>query len=208
MEGEQQIQYGATLQTGTACGVPSSGSNIIIDDVANYPVLDEDFTTGSLNLQGSSKLDLGGHSLTFNGPVSGSTTFKGSSVSDIIINSGVNAGTLNFEVGSQIIKDLTLNSGAEATIGTPLSITAGTSPGTLTVSTGAHLTLNDSLTLKSDIDGSARAGSTDGTITGNVTVERYIHQILIVHGDCYLFLHKLHRRSIRHGRKARQEELT
>lgn len=46
--------------------------------------------------------------------------------------------------------------------------------GTVTVTNGGSLTTNDNLTLVSDINGTANIGNTNGTISGNVAVQRYI----------------------------------
>ena len=130
------------------------------------------WTVSSIVLTGTNTLSIGANVLKINGSVSGSGTFTSGSSSSLIISGA--AGTLNFTTGAQQLKDLTLTSGATATIGTPLSITGGSSFGTVTVSSGATLTTSGNLTLKSAIDGSARVAQGTGAINGNVTVERFI----------------------------------
>ncbi|MEP6948534.1 MAG: immunoglobulin domain-containing protein [Ginsengibacter sp.] len=101
---------------------------------------------------------------------SGTTgTLAGSSTSNLIV-SGTS--TLYFTTGSQVLKNLTI-SGGTSLLNTPLSITAGTLPGTVIVSAGT-LNTSGNLTLKSDINGTSMVGASAGAITGNVTVERYI----------------------------------
>ncbi|MDQ2862494.1 MAG: hypothetical protein M3R50_02380, partial [Bacteroidota bacterium] len=104
---------------------------------------------------------------------SGTTgTLSGSSTSNLTVN-GTSA--LYFTTGSQLLKNLTV-AGGTATLNTALSITGGSAPGTVTVSAG---TLNTSgiLTLKSDAGGTASVANSAGSITGNVTVERYISSL-------------------------------
>jgi hypothetical protein len=131
---------------------------------------------GSLT-QTSGKLTIGAFTLTMNGGYQGDATnsLVGSAESNLITTGTV--GTLYFDQTTpgttNVIKNLTLSSGT-ATIGNSLNITAGSSSGTVIVGTGASLTTGDFLTLKSDANGTASVGNSAGTISGNVTVERYI----------------------------------
>jgi hypothetical protein len=152
-----------------------SGKSLLTVNSSNSIICGTDVAIDStLSLLGSSTIDLNNHtlSLNLNSNISGSGTLSGSSISNLTI-SGT-AGVLNFTSGATLLKNLILNSGATATLGTALDITAGNSPGSVTVASGATLTTGGNLTIKSDDNGTAWIGNSAGTITGNVTVERYI----------------------------------
>ena len=154
--------------------IPASGVDIVVPaGVTNSPVLTSvSPTIGKLNLGTGKTLTLGSNTLTVNGEITGTGTLTGSATSSLVI--GGTAGTLNFTNGSRTLKDLTLNSSTSATLGTALNITAGINSGTLIVGTGATLSSAGNLTLKSDANGTAKVGNSPGTVSGNVTVERYI----------------------------------
>ena len=82
--------------------------------------------------------------------------------------------SLRFSPGGKLLNTLTLNKNAKAILIDSLSIVGGINPGVLTVDTLAILNTNSLLTLKSDELGTARVGNTKGTVSGDVTVERYI----------------------------------
>ncbi|MFT3680060.1 MAG: T9SS type A sorting domain-containing protein [Ferruginibacter sp.] len=127
---------------------------------------------------------INGNTLTINGAVTyntpGTGLFGGSSTSNLTI--GGAAGTLKFYTGYQVLKDFIQLASSSATLGTELSITAGTAPGRDSLGVGATLTTNDNLILRSDIDGTARmarvpvdgSGIAQATINGKVAVERYL----------------------------------
>ena len=154
------------------CGVPASGTDFTIATAATKadPVLTSNLTVGAITFTPGTTLTIGSNTLTVNGSITGTGTLTGSAASNLVI--GGTAGTVNFTTGAQILKDLTINTGASATLGTALDITAGAAPGTVTV-TG---TLNTAglLTIKSNATGTARVGPSTGAISGNVTVERYV----------------------------------
>jgi hypothetical protein len=170
----------STVWNGTETGnwddgtLPASGADIVVPaGVTNSPVLTSvSPTIGKLNLGSGKTLTLGSNTLTVNGAITGTGTLTGSATSSLVI--GGTAGTLNFTNGSRTLKDLTLNSSTSATLGTALNITAGINSGTLIVGTGATLSSAGNLTLKSDANGTAKVGNSTGTVSGNVTVERYI----------------------------------
>lgn len=156
--------------------VPSSNSDVTILKGATYsPKLDTDRTVNKLAITSGNTVDVNGKTLTINGAVSGAGTLKGSASSSLTTTG--TAGTLNFDqttIGTtNVLKDLTISTGS-VTLGNALNITAGSSSGTVTVGTGATLTTGSNLTLKSDANGTARIGTTTGSISGNVTVERYV----------------------------------
>ncbi len=148
-------------------------SDLIID---NSP-LSGSFITGNA----ASALDINGYTLTINGAVSGPGTIGGSTSSGLVL--GGNAGTLKFTAGKQVLRTLTLNGSATATLGTPLDMTPGTAPGNegvVTVNGSAVLTTSGNLTLKSGPNGTARVApgsAAGGYISGDVSVERYLPAI-------------------------------
>ncbi|MBS1773984.1 MAG: T9SS type A sorting domain-containing protein [Bacteroidetes bacterium] len=112
-----------------------------------------------------------------------STTAPGNfSCKNLTINSGVSLATGTSNT-TTIYGDVT-NSGngftgtgtlAFSKTGTQaLNGTAFSFNGTVTVASGATLTTNDKLTLSSNSTNTGRIGNSAGTISGNVTVERYI----------------------------------
>jgi hypothetical protein len=135
-----------------------------------------DFITGDA----SSVLDINGNALTINGTISGPGSFSGSSTSNLTLGGLGTIGSLRFATGKGILKNLTLNNSAQATLVTPLDIAAGVSPGnegSLTITGTARLNTGGLLTIKSDANGTARIAQGDaggGYVIGDVTVERYI----------------------------------
>jgi hypothetical protein len=142
-------------------GIKSLSASMIIDS--------------TLTLSGTASLSIGNDTLTLDGNVSGTGTISGSSTSDLIINNnGSVYPNLNFTDGTSILHDLILNTNAKVSLGTALGIVAGSSAGSVTVAAGSILSTNNDLTLRSDANGTARVGISQGTISGNVAVERYI----------------------------------
>ncbi|UAY51313.1 T9SS type A sorting domain-containing protein [Ferruginibacter albus] len=175
------------------CGVPTDGNDFKIPNTAvNMPVLNKDVVVGNLTIENNVVLDLGDHKLTVNGTLSNnntdendgtSVTLKGSSSSALDIASVGLAGTVKFAPGAELLKYLSLESGTTAVMGTKLKIAPGNnlSSGTVSLAAGSSLYTTDSLILASDINGTARVGTMDGSIIdinsnnpANVTVERYI----------------------------------
>ena len=128
---------------------------------------------GALTLTTSSDyLSIKGDTLTLNGAVAGSGSISSSSTSGLVI--GGTAGTINFTAANDTLKTLTLNSSSSATLGSQLNIAAGVTPGIVTIGTSASLTTGGYLTLLSDSNGTARVDQVLGTVSGNVTVQRFI----------------------------------
>jgi hypothetical protein len=131
-------------------------------------------TVQNLSLDASETFVIGANTLTINGAVSGAGTITGGTSSNLTI--GGSAGTIQFTSGSNnnYLRNLTLNASSSLTIGNALNITGGATPGVVTVASGATLTTGNNLVLKSDASGTASIGNSAGTISGNVTVERFI----------------------------------
>jgi hypothetical protein len=120
--------------------------------------------------------DINGHTLTVNNGFAGTGNLRGS-VSSNLIAGGL--GTIYFDASANYLKDFTLSRTANLTLGNALNIAASdgintNSFGTISVDMGGVLDAAGDLTLKSDTRGDARVGISAGTITGKVTVERYI----------------------------------
>ena len=135
--------------------------------------MSNDITIGALLLS-NGVLDINGHTFTITALINyTSGTITGSSTSNMVI--GSTAGTLNFtqtSAATRSLNNLTLNSGALATLGTPLDVY-----GTITL-TAATLHVNaKNLTLKSTSTNTARIADLNTSIldgASDVTVERYI----------------------------------
>lgn len=145
--------------------VPASNSTIIIPaSLTNEPVLNTDITAGNLTVNGS--LNLNGHTLTLTGAVTGTGSLKGTVTSSLVVNGTV--GTISFASGYNNLKNLTITSGS-ATLGNALNVYGTFAPTSGTLTTGSYLTLKST-----SITNSAVVSVVGGTITGNVTVERFI----------------------------------
>lgn len=166
--------------------IPTALDKAIIPNVAanapprRLPVLNADPTAiGDLQIDANATVDLNSKTFTINGAVTGTGTLKGTATSNLVITG--NAGNIGFASGSATLLNLTLNSNAQASVITPLSIASFDNtnlvPGAITVASGAVLASNGNITLKSDANGTAMVASSAGNITGNVTVERYISNI-------------------------------
>ena len=139
----------------------------------NYMMTGNWTVYGTLNNPSGSQLKINGYTLSIT-TLTGMGTLTGSTTSSLAIigTNGGSPGNLNFTPGAgSSLKMLTLDrtgTGASATIGTALNIYD-----VLMVTNGMLNTANK-LTLKSSLDNTARVAPVGGSISGNVTVERYI----------------------------------
>lgn len=157
--------------------IVTTGTNLAAGNYNHLSVVGNASVAGDVTVNtlstASGSLDIGADALTLNSFVldyAGNGNLQANNAS-ITIND--DAGSLYFATGASL-KLLTLTNDATATIASPLNIAAGANAGTVTVNAGATLTAGGNLTLKSDANGTARIAESAGTITGNVTVERYI----------------------------------
>jgi hypothetical protein len=150
-------------------------SNLTVNNPLGVSQLQNITVSGSLT-QSLGKLSIGTNTLTVNRVISGSGTTLGGTTSNLAITG--TAGTLYFDQTTpgttNVLKNLTITGSGTTTLANALNITAGSSSGVVTVGTGATLNTGGFLTFKSDANGTASFGNSAGTITGNVTVERYI----------------------------------
>ena len=114
-------------------------------------------------------MNLNGYTLTINGAVSGTGTITGSSTSNL---SMLGTGTLYLDQitpgTTNVLDSLTINSSGTVVLGNALNVVGTVIPTAGTLSTGGNLTLI------SNSSGTARIGQVLGTISGNVTAQRYI----------------------------------
>jgi hypothetical protein len=151
--------------------VPTSTSHVIIPSGTTHaPAFPATATLAELTVQSGSTLALASGTLTLTGNLINNGTIT--STSGKLSMAGSSAQTIS---GTGTIASLEVNNSAGVTItsgvGNMLSVTS-----TLTPTLGT-LTTNGNLTLKSTVSGTARVAqipASGASITGNVTVERYI----------------------------------
>lgn len=150
----------------------SSGEEIFVSGTENL------YTTESFSNAGKLSIAAGGTATLNGGSASGTGTIKGSSTSNLLIGGTSTSGTYYFDQTTlgitNVLKNLTLSGTATATLGSTLNMIAGAASGTLIVGWGTTLYTGGFLTLKSDINGTASIGTSNGIISGNVTAERYV----------------------------------
>ena len=152
--------------------VPTATCNVTIPSApTNQPELSTDVAINDMTIDGS--VTINSKTFTINGAVSGTGSLVGSQTSSLVI--GGSAGTISFDVNNNSLKDLTI--AGTATLGNALDLY-----GTLT-STSGILTTGGNLTLKSVSTGTAVVAPVSGTISGIVTIERYIPKGHAAHRD-------------------------
>ncbi|MFZ4797669.1 MAG: T9SS type A sorting domain-containing protein [Bacteroidia bacterium] len=130
--------------------------------------------SGSLTLT-AGKLAIGaGNTLTLNGGLTCDATNSliSTATSNITLTGATK--TLYFDASNNTLKNLAITGSSTMTLGNALNITGGSSFGVVTVGTGATLATGGNLTLKSIDLGTACIGTSLGTVSGSVSVERYI----------------------------------
>ena len=168
---------GTVIYSGATANITAATYyNLQVSTAGNKTLLGNTTVSNALTIN-SGKLDLANQTLTLGGAFTGSATNSliGSATSNLITSGTV--GSLFFDQTTpgttNVLEDLTINSGT-VSLGNALNITAGSNFGVVTVGSGATLTTGGFLTLKSDAAGTACVGTSAGTISGNVNVERYV----------------------------------
>ena len=151
--------------------VPTATTDVIIPSGTSFqPVLTFDGSAKNLNLQTGATLGLSSFNLNVAGALSGTGVFVGGTLSKLTLSANGALGTLYLNAGG-LLGSLTLSGTASSlTLGSALNIYT-----TLDVK-GNTLATGNNLTIKSNVNGTGSVApiTTGGSITGNVTVERYI----------------------------------
>ncbi len=172
-----------TINNGTA----GTMTNLTINNT-NGVTLDKAFTVSGVLAFTSGKLSIGSNTLTLNGTVSGmsaTNSFTGSSTSNLTIGSTSSVGTIYFDqttsadvsttTGTNALQNLVVSgSNGSVTLGNKLNLFNRLSVSNGTLNTGDVLVLRSI----SGTSGSntAYVDQVGGTISGQVTVEKYIHK--------------------------------
>jgi subtilisin-like proprotein convertase family protein len=173
--------YSSTNGYAIASAAPTSSDVVVIPATSTcvkaLPSLSATSSIADVEIQSGSVLSLNGNSLSIAGALSGTGTIKGSSTSSLSF-TGSASNTLRMDqtiLGTtNVLRNLTLSGTGTTTLANALNITAGASSGSVTAGSGTTLTTGGFLTLKSDASGTARIAQSAGTISGNVTQERFV----------------------------------
>ena len=154
-----------------SCGfLPVLTTLVQIPDVPNKPVLSAGATgtVNNLTIEAGSSLSISGNTLQIAGTITNNGTFNASN-GTILLN-GSSAQTIGASVfSSNTIMNLTINNAAGVSLLGPLNVT-----GIVNIQNG-NLASAGNLTLVSSASGTALIdGSGAGTVTGNVTLQRYL----------------------------------
>lgn len=168
------LSWGVNLD-GSGATPPDFGAGKTFHLVNRVPIytMTSNWTVGGrLDIPAGSQLQINGYTLS-EADLIGTGSLFGSTTSNLIVTgtTGGNAGALNFANGGTSLNNLTLNrtgASASATVGTLLNIY-----GVLTLTNGA-LNTGNNITLVSNAANTARVAPVTGSVSGNVTVERYI----------------------------------
>ena len=151
--------------------LPTTGVTVTIPSApVNQPLLSSDVSIGGIVLNGT--VGLNGHTFSITDVISGTGVIKGSATSSLVVNSSSN-NTIYFGSASSdsLLFNLTISGSGIVSLGSGLGIT-----GLLSINSGSLVTQNH-LTLKStSISNTAIVGPVGGTVTGNVTIERFVPQ--------------------------------
>lgn len=142
---------------------------IIPSSLTNYPVI----TTGtatvqSITIQNGASVTVNGGAMQIAGTITNSGTFTTSNGSIELIS--ITAQTIPAAAfAGNLIKNITINNSAGVTLGGTLQVSGILKATTGQFSTGGFLTLLSTATQTALIDGSG-----SGSVTGNVTIQRYL----------------------------------
>lgn len=163
---------GAVTGTFTTTPTANTVNNLTVNNGSGL-TLSQTFTVAGTLTFTSGALTLNGTTLGINGSISGTSNFVGSSTSSInVAGTGSIGSNINMSQSSsstRTLQDFTLNRASQTiTLGAALEVT-----GTVTVTAGT-LASAGNLTLISTVSGDARVAQSAGSITGNVTVQKYL----------------------------------
>jgi hypothetical protein len=157
----------------------SASAQLYISSGAEFYIAPSEQFTSAEQVQNSGTLTIAaGATATLNGGATGTGVIKGTATSSLVIGGTSTTGTYYFDQTTpgttNMLKDLTLSGSSTATLGNTLNITAGATAGTVIVGSGTTLNAGGNLIIKSNATGTARIGTSAGTISGDVVVERYL----------------------------------
>ncbi|MBP7261982.1 MAG: hypothetical protein KBB37_11890 [Bacteroidia bacterium] len=163
---------GAVTGTFTTTPTANTVNNLTVNNGSGL-TLSQAFTVAGILTFTSGALTLNGTTLGINGSISGTSNFVGSSTSSInVAGTGSIGSNINMSQSSsstRTLQNFTLNRASQTiTLGAALEVV-----GTVTVTAGT-LASAGNLTLISTASGDARVAQSAGSITGNVTVQKYL----------------------------------
>jgi hypothetical protein len=163
---------GAVTGTFTTTPTANTVNNLTVNNGSGL-TLSQAFTVAGTLTFTSGALTLNGTTLGINGSISGTSNFVGSSTSSISVGGtgsiGSNISMSQSSSSTRTLLDFTLNRASQTiTLGAALEVV-----GTVTVTAGT-LASAGNLTLISTASGDARVAQSAGSITGNVTVQKYL----------------------------------
>jgi hypothetical protein len=154
-----------------SCGIlPALSTTVQIPNVPNKPVLSAGATgtVKNLTIATGSSLIISGNTLQIAGTIANNGTFDASN--GTIVMNGSSAQTIGATVFSgNTIRNLTISNAAGVSFLGPLNVTGIVNIQIGTLASGGFLTLASSASGTALIDGSG-----GGTVTGNVTIQRYL----------------------------------
>lgn len=150
---------------------PVDGCNTIIQENAT---MNSDLQLHDVWIASGKTLQMGSNELVIQHQLSGSGYLGGTSSSKLRIQD--DASSVAFAPGCRSLKKLTLDSGAQLTLLTPLSITGGADPGCVLMGINSQLETGDSLLFQSDSAGTAclMPVGAGAVLLGKIGVERFL----------------------------------
>ncbi len=132
------------------------------------------------NIEAGAKIDINGNKFTAKGELFGTGTFSGSNTSTLAIGGTDFNQNVYMTPGANTLYVFQVKPNGSATLMNALDIVASPKPGSVKIGStiamkSASLRTNGFLTLKSDEFGTANIGKVEGSISGQVTVERYLY---------------------------------
>lgn len=150
-------------------GIPTASTNVLVPSGTTYA---PSITTGTsvahdITIQSSASLTVNGGALQISGAISNSGTFTASN-GTIEMNGSSSQSIPASAFASNTVKNLTINNSAGVSLGGALSVSEILKVTTGTFTTGGYITLLSSSSKTALVDGSGA-----GSISGNVSMQRY-----------------------------------
>ncbi|MCF6408019.1 T9SS type A sorting domain-containing protein [Chitinophaga filiformis] len=148
--------------------VPTNTMNVIIPTgLGNYPTVSSTATTANITIQTGAAVTVSAATLQIYGTISNSGTFTATNGTVELAGSTAQTIPASTFAGNTIL-NLTINNASGVTLAGALDVSGILRVTTGTFATGNNLTLLSTATRTALIDGSG-----SGTVTGNVTIQRY-----------------------------------